>query len=79
MIKDGKMFLDLPEDWKKIIRMLRNGPAFLDDLPKSTGIEYKKAKGIIMAMKDLGMIEKDHNWKITSIFLSFPDLLPVLF
>ena len=65
MIKDGKMFLDLPEDWKKIIRMLRNGPAFLDDLSKSTEIEHKKAKGIIMAMKDLGMIEKDQNWKIT--------------
>ncbi len=65
MIKDGKMFLDLPEDWKKIIRMLKKGPAFLEDLPKSTGIEQKKAKSIIMAMKDLGMIEKDHNWKIT--------------
>ena len=65
MIKDGKMFLDLPEDWKKIIRMLKEGPAFLDDLSKSTEIEHKKAKGIIMAMKDLGMIEKDHNWKIT--------------
>ena len=65
MIKDGKMFLDLPEDWKKIIRMLKEGAAFLDDLSKSTEIEHKKAKGIIMAMKDLGMIEKDHNWKIT--------------
>ena len=65
MIKDGKMFLDLPEDWKKIIRMLKEGPAFLEDLSKSTRIEHKKAKSIIMAMKDLGMIEKDHNWKIT--------------
>ena len=65
MIKDGKMFLDLPEDWKKIIRMLKEGPAFLEDLSKSTEIEHKKAKSIIMAMKDLGMIEKDHNWKIT--------------
>ena len=50
MIKDGKMFLDLPEDWKKIIRRLRDGPAFLEDLPKSTGIDYKKAKSIIMAI-----------------------------
>ena len=65
MIKDGKMFLDLPEDWKKIIKVLREGPAFLGDLSKNTGIEHKKAKSIIMAMKDLGMIEKDHNWKIT--------------
>ena len=65
MIKDGKMFLDLPEDWKKIIRMLKEGPAFLEDLSKSTEIEHKKAKSIIVAMRGLGMIEKDHNWKIT--------------
>ena len=65
MIKNGKMFLDLPEDWTKIIRVLRGGPAFLEDLTKSTGIEHRKAKSIIIAMRGLGMIEKDHNWKIT--------------
>ena len=65
MIKGGKFYMNLPEDWKKIIRMLKEGPAFLEDLSKSTEIEHKKAKSIIMAMKDLGMIEKDHNWKIT--------------
>ena len=65
MIKNGKMFVDRPEDWKKIIRMLRNEPTFLEDLSKSTGIEHKKAKSIIIAMRGLGMIEKDQNWKIT--------------
>ena len=65
MIKDSKIVMDLPEDWTKIIRILRDGPASLGDLTKSTGIEHKKAKSIIMAMKGLGIIEKDHNWKIT--------------
>ena len=55
MIKDGKMFLDLPEDWKKIIRMLRdnsryiwyseedtcNNPEYKDEL---TVINQKKIK-----------------------------------
>ena len=65
MIKGGKFYMNLPEDWKKIIRMLKEGPAFLEDLSKSTEIEHKKAKSIIVAMRGLGMIEKDHNWKIT--------------
>ena len=65
MIKNGKMFLDLPEDWTKIISVFRGGPTFLEDLTKSTGIEHRKAKSIIITMRGLGMIEKDHNWKIT--------------
>ena len=65
MIKDGKIVMVLPEDWTKIMRILRDGYASLDDLSKSTGIEHKKAKSIIIAMRGLGMIEKDHNWKIT--------------
>ena len=65
MIKGGKFYMDLPEDWKKIIRMLKKEPAFLEDLSNNTGIEHNKAKSIILAMKGLGMIEKDLNWKIT--------------
>ena len=34
MIKNNKMFLDLPEDWKKIIRILKDGPASREEIVK---------------------------------------------
>jgi predicted transcriptional regulator len=65
MIKDGKMFLDLPEEWKKIIRILKDGPASREDIAKQTGISKEKATAIIKAMKDLAMVDKGPDWIIT--------------
>lgn len=65
MIKDGKMFLDLPEDWKIIIRILKEGPASREEIVKQTGISKERATAIIKAMKDLAMVDKGPDWKIT--------------
>ena len=65
MIKNNKMFLDLPEDWKKIIRILKDGPASREEIVKRSGIDKKKVSSILRAMKDLGMIENGYKWKIT--------------
>ena len=64
MIKDGKMYLDLPEDWKKIIRILKEGATSRKEVVKRSGIEESKVSSILRAMENLGMIEKGHNWKV---------------
>ncbi|WMT50832.1 MAG: hypothetical protein RE471_07590 [Ferroplasma sp.] len=65
MIKEGKMFLDLPEDWKKIIRTLKDGPASREEIVKRSGVDEKKATKIIKAMKDLAIVDKGPDWIIT--------------
>ena len=65
MIKNNKMFLDLPEDWKKIIRILKDGPASREEIVKQAGISKEKATAIIKAMKDLAMVDKGPDWIIT--------------
>ncbi len=65
MIKNNKMFLDLPEDWKKIIRILKDGPASREEIVKQAGIIKEKATAIIKAMKDLAMVDKGPDWIIT--------------
>lgn len=51
MITNGKMYLTLPEDWKKIIRILRDGPLSREEIINSTGITAKKAVSIIRTMQ----------------------------
>ena len=57
MITNGKMFLTLPEDWKKIIRILKDGPASRDEIIERSGIFPKKAISIMRTMSALSMIE----------------------
>jgi predicted transcriptional regulator len=57
MITNGKMYLTLPEDWKKIIRILKDGPLSQDEIIERSGIEPKKAISIIRTMTALSMIE----------------------
>ena len=57
MITNGKMSLTLPEDWKKIIRILRDGPLSRDEVIERSGIFPKKAISIIRTMSALSMIE----------------------
>ena len=64
MIKDGKMFLDLPEDWKKIIKILREGPAFREDILRRSGLDEKKFLHILRTMDLLLMIGMDNKGKI---------------
>jgi Mn-dependent DtxR family transcriptional regulator len=65
MIKDNRMFLDLPEDWKKIIRILKDGPASREEIVKRSGVDEKKATKIIKAMRDLAMVDKGPDWVVT--------------
>ena len=51
MITNGKMYLTLPEDWKKIIRILREGPLSRDEIIERSGIFHKKAVSIIRTMQ----------------------------
>ena len=57
MIKNNRMFLELPEDWKKIIRILKDGSASRDEIIERSGIYPKKAVSIIRIMQALSMIE----------------------
>ena len=57
MITNGKMSLTLPEDWKKIIRILRDGPRTRYEVIERSGIDAKKAISIIRTMSALLMIE----------------------
>ena len=57
MIKNNRMFLELPEDWKKIIRILKDGPLSRDEIINRTGITSIKAIPIIRTMQTLSMIE----------------------
>jgi predicted transcriptional regulator len=57
MITNGKMSVTFPEDWKKIIRILKDGPASRDEIINRSGIYAKKAISIIRAMAALSMIE----------------------
>ena len=57
MITNGKMSLTLPEDWKKIIRILRDGPLSRDEIINRTGITSTKVISIIRTMSALSMIE----------------------
>ena len=57
MITNGKMHLTLPEDWKKIIKILRDGPRSRDEVIERSGIFPKKAISIIRTMSALSMIE----------------------
>ena len=57
MITNGKMYLTLPEDWKKIIRILKNGPASRNEIIERSRIFPKKAISIIRTMSALSMIE----------------------
>ncbi len=58
MIKDGKTFLELPEDWKKIIRALGEGPATLQEISSRTGMATKRAYSLIFIMEKLAIIER---------------------
>ncbi len=64
MITNGKMYLTLPEDWKKIIRTLKDGPLSRDEIIERSGIFPKKAISIIRTMSALSMIEIGPEHKI---------------
>lgn len=64
MITNGKMSLTLPEEWKKIIRILRDGPRTRYEVIERTGIEPKKAISIIRTMSALSMIELGPGYEI---------------
>ena len=64
MITNGKMSLTLPEDWKKIIRILRDGPASREEIINRSGIYAKKAISIIRTMQALSMIETSEDRKL---------------
>ncbi|WP_298279327.1 hypothetical protein [Ferroplasma sp.] len=57
MITNGKMSLTLPEDWKKIISILRDGPQTRYEVIERSGVYAKKAISIIRTMSALSMIE----------------------
>ena len=56
MIKEGKIVLELPEDWKKIIRALREGPRSIEDIASRSGVKVWKARKIVSGMKLLGIV-----------------------
>ncbi|WP_287961328.1 hypothetical protein [Acidiplasma sp.] len=60
MIKDGKFFMDLPEDWNKIIKALRTRPMDIYELRNETNIEFEKLKEILKTMKLLDMVSYRH-------------------
>ena len=64
MITNGKMYLTLPEDWKKIIRILKDGPLSQDEIIERSGIEPKKAILTIRTVSALSMIEIGPEHKI---------------
>ena len=64
MITNGKMYLTLPEDWKKIIRILKDGPLSRDEIIERSGIYPKKAISIIRTMSALSMIDIGPEHKI---------------
>ncbi len=65
MIKDGKTFLELPEDWKKIIGVIREGPATLKEITSRTGMTTKRVYSFIFGMEKMAIIEKDgHVYKM---------------
>ena len=64
MITNGKMSLTLPEDWKKIIRILRDGPLSREEIINSTGITARKAVSVVRTMQTLSMIEIGPEHKI---------------
>ena len=57
MTTNGKMYLTLLEDWRKIIRILKDGPASRDEIIERPGIEPKKAIPTIRTVSALSMIE----------------------
>ena len=60
MIKDGRFFMDLPEDWNKIIMALRTRPMDIYELRNETNIEFERLKEILSAMKLLDMVSYKH-------------------
>ncbi len=60
MIKDGRFFMDLPEDWNKIIMALRTRPMDIYELRNETNIEFEKLKEILKTMKLLDMVSYRH-------------------
>jgi hypothetical protein len=53
MINNNKMSLELPEDWKKIIRALRSRPMNLYELKNETGLTYENLnESISLRCKD---------------------------
>ena len=60
MIKDGRFFMDLPEDWNKIIKALRTRPMDIYELGNETNIEFEKLKEILKTMKLLDMVSYKH-------------------
>ncbi|WP_287960089.1 hypothetical protein [Acidiplasma sp.] len=60
MIKDGRFFMDLPEDWNKIIMALRTRPMDIYELRNETNIEFEKLKEILKTMKLLDMVSYMH-------------------
>ena len=64
MTTNGKMYLTLLEDWRKIIRILKDGPAARDEIIERSGIEPKKAILTIRTVSALSMIEIGPEHKI---------------
>ena len=56
MIREGKIVLELPEDWKKIIRSLREGPGSIENIASRSGVKVWKARKIVSGMKLLGIV-----------------------
>lgn len=56
MIKDGRIVVELPEDWKKIIATLREGPGRIEDIASRSGVKVWKARKIVGGMKLLGIV-----------------------
>ena len=56
MIRDGRFIIDLPEDWKKVIRALRTRPMYLHELRNETGIDLVRLKEILKTMRLLNMV-----------------------
>ena len=68
MIKDNKMFLDLPEDWNKIIMALRRRSMDIYELRNETNIDFERLKEILRIMKFLSMaLYKDYRDEIKII------------
>ena len=64
MIKGGKFYMDLPEDWKKIIKILREGPATREDILRRSGLDEKKCIYILRTMNNLSLIDIGNKGKI---------------
>ena len=56
MIKDGRIVVELPEDWKKIIGALREGDGRIEDIASRSGVKVWKARKIVSGMKLLGIV-----------------------